>query len=39
MNLAEFSVRHRAFTVVVFVALLVTGLVSLATIPRAEERH
>jgi multidrug efflux pump subunit AcrB len=37
MNLAEFSVRHRAFTVVIFIALLVTGLFSLVTIPRAED--
>ncbi len=37
MNLAAFSVRHRAFTLVVFFALLATGLVSLATIPRTED--
>ena len=37
MSLAEFSVRHRSFTIVVFIALLVTGLVSLLTIPRAED--
>ena len=37
MNLAAFAVRHRAFTIVVFFALLATGLVSLVTIPRTED--
>ncbi len=37
MNITEFSVRNRQFTLVVFVALLAMGLSSIVSIPRAED--
>ena len=37
MRIAEFSVRNRQFTLVVFFALLVMGAYSIVTIPRAED--
>ena len=37
MRIAEFSVKNRQFTLVAFVALLVMGLHSIMTIPRAED--
>ncbi len=37
MNIAEFAVKNRSFMVVMFLALLATGVVSLLTTPRAED--
>ena len=37
MRIAEFAVRNRQFTLVVFFALLVMGAFSIVTIPRAED--
>jgi multidrug efflux pump subunit AcrB len=37
VRIAEFSVRNRQFTLVVFFALLVMGAYSIVTIPRAED--
>ena len=37
MRIAEFSVKNRQFTLVAFVALMVMGVFSMLTIPRAED--